>query len=184
MRWSTKQAVNILKSGGIVACPTEAVYGLSCDPLNADCVYRLLELKQRPVDKGLILVASHISQLRPFIADLAEDIENRITSTWPGPHTWIWPVRDDVPTWLTGAHDSIAVRVTAHPVMSALCEAFGGPLVSTSANIAGHHPQRNSLGVQSQFGNKIDYILTGSINPHANPTEIRDALTNEVIRAG
>lgn len=184
MRWSAKQAVHILKEGGVIACPTEAVYGLSCDPLNADSVYRLLALKQRPVEKGLILVASHISQLRPFLAELPKDIEKNISRSWPGPYTWIWPAREDVPTWLTGQHDSIAVRVTAHPLMSSLCEAFGGPLVSTSANVAGHHPQRTALGVQRQFGKQLDYILTGKVDPRANPSEIRDAVTNKVIRAG
>ena len=183
MRWLLKQAVQAMQNGGVIACPTEAVYGLSCDPLDANAVYHLLELKHRPVEKGLILVASHISQLKPYLGPLTKGRKAQVLATWPGPHTWLWPAADDVPGWLTGEHDTIAVRVTAHPVMATLCDMFGGALVSTSANIAGNRPQRTALGVKRQFGNSLDFILTGDINPHANPTEIRDARTNEVIRA-
>lgn len=184
MRWLLKQAIEKIQHGGVIACPTEAVYGLSCDPLNADAVHRLLELKHRPVEQGLILVASHFSQLEPYLAPLPDKIKEHIQASWPGPVTWLWPAAENVPEWLTGSHDTLAVRVTAHPVMSALCEGFGGALVSTSANVSGKRPQRTALGVKLQFRNSLDYILTGTVNVRANPTEIRDALTDEVIRAG
>lgn len=184
MRWPLKHAVFTLQEGGIIACPTEAVYGLSCDPLDTDAVYNLLVLKQRPVAKGLILVASHFSQLEPYLLPLPRAAQKRILASWPGAHTWLWPARPDVPTWLTGQHDALAVRVTAHPTLIALCDAFGGPVVSTSANLAGHRPQRTALGVQCQLGKKLDYILSGHTDRRAKPSSIRDALTNKVIRPG
>jgi len=182
MRWPLKQAVFTLQEGGIIACPTEAVYGLSCDPLDAEAVHTLLMLKQRPIEKGLIIVASNTSQLEPYLSEMPATARKRVLASWPGPHTWLCPANPDVPVWLTGVHETLAVRVTAHPVMVALCNAFGGPLVSTSANLAGHRPQRTALGVQCQLGDRLDYILGGHTDPKAKPSTIRDAITNKVIR--
>jgi L-threonylcarbamoyladenylate synthase len=182
MRWPLKHAIFSLQQGGIIACPTEAIFGLSCDPLDAEAVYRLLALKHRPVEKGLILVASHFSQLEPYLLPLPTAARNRVLASWPGAHTWLWPANPAVPAWLTGIHHTLAVRVTAHPDLAALCRAFGGPLVSTSANLAGHRPQRTALGVRCQLGSRLDYILAGRTDRRASPTAIRDALTNRVIR--
>ena len=93
------------------------------------------------------------------------------------------PARPEVPRWLRGEHDTLAVRVTAHPLAAALCDAFGGPIVSTSANLAGHEPARSALRVQCELGSGVDYILHGPLGELAQPTEIRDAKTGRVIRA-
>ena len=179
-----RTARRILQTGGIVAYPTEAVYGLGCDPLNSEAVLRLLELKQRPWQKGVILIASSQEQLMPYLQPIDEAMQNKISATWPGPVTWLLPAKTDVPYWLKGEHATLAVRVTAHPLASALCRHFGGPIVSTSANLAGHEPARNPLQVQRALDERVDYILHGELGAQLQPTEIRDAMSDRVIRAG
>lgn len=178
-----RTARRILQAGGIVAYPTEAVYGLGCDPLNPQAVMRLLSLKQRPWQKGMILIASQRQQLDPYLETVNAEIEEQLDRTWPGPVTWLLPARPEVPRWLRGEHDTLAVRVTAHPLAAALCEAFNGPIVSTSANLAGHAPARSPLRVLRELDGEVDYILHGPLGELAQPTEIRDARTGRVIRA-
>lgn len=173
-----------LFAGGIVAYPTEAVYGLGCDPLNPEAVMRLLELKQRPWQKGMILIASSQSQLRPFLQPIDATIQQKLDASWPGPVTWLLEAKPEVPYWLRGEHRTLAVRVTAHPLAAALCDTFGGPLVSTSANLAGHEPARAPLTVRRELGEKVDYILHGALGGNDKPTEIRDAQTGRIVRTG
>ncbi len=179
-----RAARRTLQAGGIVAYPTEAVYGLGCDPNNPDAVMRLLALKHRPWQKGVILIASALDQLEPYLQPLSPPIAARVQATWPGPVTWLLPARPEVPWWIRGEHRTLAVRVTAHPLAASLCHAFGGPLVSTSANLAGHEPARSALRVRRELGEKVDYILHGPLGTLAQPTEIRDAETGRIIRAG
>ena len=179
-----KQAARMVNAGGVIAYPTEAVYGLGCHPLDADAVLRLLRLKQRPVDKGLILIAADLEQLLPYVQPLSPALHRRVAGTWPGPVTWLVPARPETPWWLRGAHDTIAVRVTAHPLAAALCRAAGTALVSTSANRAGQAPARTALRVQRVFGKGVDLIMHGALGGASKPSEIRDARTGKVLRAG
>ena len=179
-----RTARRVLRDGGIIAYPTEAVYGLGCDPHNPAAVIRLLALKQRSWKKGLILIASHRHQLDLWLEPIGLSMEQELGKSWPGPVTWLLPARPEVPEWLRGEHDTLAVRVTAHPLAAALCDAFGGPIVSTSANLAGHRAARSALQLQRELGRKIDYILHGDVGDQLKPTEIRDAATGRVIRAG
>ncbi|MCI0506094.1 MAG: threonylcarbamoyl-AMP synthase [Gammaproteobacteria bacterium] len=182
--WKIKQAANVVLSGGIIAYPTEAVYGLGCNPLISSAVIRLLQLKHRPMEKGLILVAADILQLKPFITIPSNEILRKITESWPGPVTWVLPAKPGIPPTLTGAHQTLAVRVSAHPLVQALCREIDQPLVSTSANQESAPPARSALAVRRFFGQEIDFILHGTVNLSARPTEIRDALTDKVLRAG
>jgi len=177
-----QRAAQTLRAGGIVAYPTEAVYGLGCDPWNETAMRRLLTLKQRPAEMGVILIASRIEQLEPFITPLDEATLTKLQATWPGPVTWIVPARAETPAWLRGAHTTIAVRVTAHPIAAALCEAAQSALVSTSANRTGEPPARDADAVRHVFGDTVDYILSGEVGGLDRPTEIRDVRTGEVIR--
>lgn len=183
MDWHLKRAAAILHEGGIIAYPTEGVWGLGCDPDNAEAVLHLLALKQRPWQKGLILIAADYEQLAPFVK-ASRIMVKRARATWPGPVTWILPTRDSTPQWLRGIHHSVAVRVTAHPVVTALCRRFGGALVSTSANIGGRPPARRRLQVQRNFGTDLDYIVPGPLGIQRGATEIRDARSGTVIRSG
>lgn len=174
--------INILKRGGIIAYPTEAVFGLGCDPDNEAAVLKLLRLKQRDVTKGLILIASSWEQIQPLVATVAPQVLAKVLATWPGPYTWLLPASNQVPVWIKGEHASVALRVTAHPVAKAICEAYGKPIVSTSANLAALPPARTTNEVQQQFPSGIDLIVPGNVGPLQEPTPIRDALTGAIIR--
>jgi len=175
-------AARWVKSGGIIAYPTEAVFGLGCDPADAQAVSRLLAIKRRSVDKGLILVAANRQQLTPWIQPLSAAHEARLQHSWPGPNTWLVPAAQNCPTWLTGKHSTLAVRVTAHPLVRALCHRLNSALVSTSANISNLEPARSVLEVQLRFAAHIDYILPGQPGSSAQPTPIRDLLSGRTVR--
>jgi L-threonylcarbamoyladenylate synthase len=176
------RATRTLQAGGVIAYPTEAVYGLGCDPLNPLAVERLLAIKQRPVEKGLILIASRFDQLAPFVQPPTPEIQRRLEETWPGPVTWLLPANAMTPRWLRGQHSTLAVRVTAHPVAAALCEAFGGAIVSTSANPTGRPPARTAL--QSRLRCRtVDLTVHGAVDRSARPTAIHDGVSGAVLRS-
>lgn len=177
-------AARLLHDGAVIAYPTEAVYGLGCDPLNPDAVMRLLALKQRPISAGLILIAAEFSQVEPFLQPLSAILRRKVSATWPGPVTWLLPARSEVPGWLRGRHASLAVRVTAHAGTAALCREFGGALVSTSANPRGQAAARSTLQVRRYFSDRLDYLLPGRVGGRRRPSEIRDARTGEILRNG
>ena len=139
--WQIQRTARVVFDGGVIAYPTEAVWGLGCDPWNEAAVDRLLALKNRPVHKGLILVADEIEQFDFLLEDLPEIWQERLATSWPGPNTWLVPHQDRLPEWVTGAHDSVALRVSNHPLVRALCR-LTGPLISTSANPAGRPAAR------------------------------------------
>ncbi len=177
-----RMAAHAMHRGGVVAYPTEAVYGLGCDPCNEAAVHHLLELKQRPVSKGLILIAADFSQLQRYVAEPSPHQLVKLEQSWPGPVTWLIPARPETPRWLRGDHHTLAVRVTAHPVAAALCRISGGPIVSTSANLAGHPPARNPLAVRRYFHSHLDCIVHGKVGPNRNPTEIRNLADGSLLR--
>ncbi|MCX8048541.1 MAG: Sua5/YciO/YrdC/YwlC family protein [Methylohalobius sp.] len=175
------QAVRWLAQGGIIAYPTEAVYGLGCDPLNEAAVRTILSLKRRPPEKGLILIAADLSQLLPFIQIPPKEILAKVLATWPGPVTWLLYAAPWVPPWLRGEHPTLAVRVTAHPIASALCREFGRPLVSTSANPSGRPPARSPQRVRSYFRLPL-LIVPGPVGGLARPTPILDPYSDQRLR--
>lgn len=177
------QAVLALKSDGVIAYPTEAVYGLGCDPFNEIAVKKLLVLKQRPITHGLILLAHSWSVLAKYTLPIDPQLLAKTLETWPGTTTWLFPARLDlVPAWIRGEHQSIALRVTAHPLAKALCETFAGPIVSTSANIHNHPTTSTAAEVRLQFPNGIDYILEGETGGLAKPTPIYDVISGKILR--
>lgn len=180
------KACHALNDGGVIAYATEAVFGLGCDPDNEQAVHKLLEIKQRPLEKGLILIAAHWEQLEPYldVTSLSAQQLKHAFDSWPGPFTWVIPAKHSTPKWLTGQFSTIAVRVSAHPQVKALCEAFGKPLVSTSANLTTYPPCRTDAEVNNQLGTLVDYVLPGQIGDQQNPSEIRDIVSNQIIRAG
>lgn len=177
-----RRAVRALHDGGVIAYPTEAVFGLGCDPGNPTAVRRLLGMKRRSPRHGLILVASDFEQLREYVAPLPGEIVARLLASWPGPQTWVVPAATNCPLWLTGEHDSIAVRVSDHPLVGALCSAAGMAIVSTSANRRGHSPARSALACRMRFGAELDVVVAGKTGGLRKPTAIRDAMSGELIR--
>ncbi len=177
--------VKALNQGRVIAYPTEAVFGLGCDPENQQAVDALLALKQRSWEKGLILIADNYEQLKTYIDDsqLSDEQKQAMFSTWPGPVTWVIPAQKNTPKWLTGKFDTLAVRVTNHPLVKKLCVQYGKPLVSTSANLAGLAPCRTYDEVVAQFKESID-VLEGEVGGRENPSEIRDVQTGLLYRKG
>ncbi len=169
--------------GQVFAYPTEAVFGLGCDPDNEEAVMKLLALKQRPIEKGLILIAKTYSQLLPYVKDSAIPMDRRseIFSSWPGANTWLLPASDKGPNWVTGGSELIAVRVTAHPLVQSLCELFNKPLISTSANLTGMPSATSELEVQQQFAEQVT-LIRGELGNHAKPSKIRNGMTGQIIR--
>ncbi len=180
--WRLQQVARVVRQGGVIAYPTEAVWGLGCDPWDREAVYRLLELKDRPVDKGLILVADCMERFDFLLDDLPRSWRERLARSWPGPNTWLVPHQDRLPQWVTGRHDSVALRVTDHPLVARLC-ALTGPLVSTSANPAGRPAARSALRVRQYFGDQLDHIFCGPLGGRRNPSTIRDLRSGQLIRA-
>lgn len=179
-----RQGAQCLFDGGVIAYPTEAVYGLGCDPDNRDAVFQILELKSRPASAGLILIADRLERFAPYIEPVDSAARDRAMSTWPGPVTWLFPRAASVPDWLAGVHQTIALRVTAHPGCRALCEAFGGPIVSTSANPRAEDPARSAEQAESYFGERLCGIVEGRLGESNQPSEIRDLASGAVIRNG
>lgn len=177
-------AVDALRRGGIIAYPTEGVWGLGCDPRDEAATLRLLALKQREVGKGLILVAADEAHLAPFVAMdvLAAEQRQAVRASWPGPHTWIVPASAGAPAWITGDHDGVAVRVTAHPLVVALCAEFGGALVSTSANVASRPAPRTRAELDPRIVAGVDRITGGETGGLLHATPIRDARDGRSLR--
>lgn len=179
------EAARALHAGAVIAYPTEAVWGLGCDPMDEAAVRRLLDIKQREVAKGLILVAADEAQLARFIDIDALDAAQRgeVRASWPGPHTWIVPASSKAPRWITGTHDGIAVRVSAHPQVITLCRVFGGALVSTSANLTGQPAATCRDQLDGALLARIDGVCEGETGGRSAPSVIRDARSGAVLRA-
>lgn len=177
-------SIAALRAGGVIAYPTEGVWGLGCEPRDEAAVLRLLALKQRSVDKGLILIAANEAQLSAYIDLSTLDVTQRdgMRATWPGPHTWIVPASVDAPRWVTGAHEGIAVRVSAHPVVIALCEGYGRAIVSTSANIASEPAPRARNELDPRIAAGVDAVAPGETSGLAQATAIRDARDGRLLR--
>lgn len=175
-------AGSLLRSGGVIVYPTEAVWGVGCDPQNRGAVERLLKMKQREWQKGLILIASDVSQVEPYIDVPSRMAWRRALATWPGASTWVFPATDYCPMWISGDRDSVAVRVTAHPIAAALCRQFGGAIVSTSANRSGEPPARSAAQARIGLRNAFDLLVPGALGGLDQPTIIRDAANGNILR--
>lgn len=176
-----QRAARIVRSGGVVAYPTEGVFGFGCLPDDFAAVSRVLAIKERDPALGLVLIASDVEQLDGWI-ELPAKVPS-LTSGSDKPVTWIVPASDDVPYWIRGANPGLAVRLTTHPVASALCDAADSALVSTSANVHGRPTARNAFVLRRRFGALVDYIVPGECGPASGPSEIRDLVSGKVLRS-
>ena len=170
-----------LRRGGLIAYPTESCYGLGCDPRNRNAVLRLLKLKQRPQNKGLILIASKYAQLAPYLKSLSPDEQERLRRGGAQAITYLMPVKSSVPRWLRGAHNTLAVRLTAHREAAALCDALNMALVSTSANRSGAKPARTYAQCSRLFGKRV-WVLPGKVGKRKKPSTIRMWASDRIIR--
>lgn len=175
-------AAEHLRAGQVLAYPTEAVWGLGCDPYQQAAFEKILHLKQRPIEKGVILIAANVQQVEPFLSALTATQRAQVLNSWPAAITWLLPLTDAVPPWICGQHDRVAVRVSAHPTVQALCLAFGGALVSTSANLAGQAEARTAEQVFDYFADAVPCVA-GEVGTATRPSRICDAVTGQILRA-
>ena len=175
-------AAHCLKQGGVIAYPTEYCFGLGCDPANETAVRRILAMKERPWEQGLIVIADQTERLRKLIDQEQPELLAKAAASWPGPYTWLLPASARAAPWLKGNHTSIAARVTAFPLVHQLCRDSGMALVSTSANRSGRPPLRAGEAVLAEFGTELDLILDERVGTATQPSTIRDAATGRSLR--
>jgi L-threonylcarbamoyladenylate synthase len=178
------RAARIVLAGGVIAYPTEAVYGLGCLPQCGDAVLRLLAAKRRSWRKGLLLIGADLEQLERYVVLPPEPRRTEILAEWPGPVTWVLPARPPRLSWITGGRDSVAVRLTDHPLARALCARVGQAIVSTSANVTRRPPYRRLLPLRRTLSGAVDYILPGELGGLRGPTVIKDGRSLRVLRPG
>ena len=178
------RAARHLRAGGLVAHATEGVWGLACNPFDGSAVARLLMVKNRNPGKGLIVIGAAASCFEPELAALSAGHRARIESSWPGAVSWLVPNRR-FPWWISGTGSShenlVAIRVPGHAQSRAICAAFGGPLVSTSANPSGRPATANELHVRRWFQFSVDYVVPGHTAARNRPSELR-TLDGTVLR--
>lgn len=177
-----REAVDALRTGGVIAYPTEAVFGLGCDPDNEAALARIIAIKGRAAHKGFILVASSLDQLRPYLAPVQAEWQAQFDAAWPGPVTMVVPCAPRSGELLSGGRDTLAVRVSAHPLVQTLCTLFGGPVVSTSANRSGQEPCRDTTSAVRLFGDEVDAVVDGQVGTLSEPTRIIDVCTRQRLR--
>ena len=176
-----EHAVKTVKSQGVIAYPTEGVWGLGCDPFSRSAVSKILDLKKRSVDRGLLLAATDIGQFEPFLEGLERKYHEELDRDWPGPITYLVPDNGSAPRWVVGKHKTLGLRVSDHSLIKTLC-ALTGPLVSTSANISGLPAIKSADEIEEVFDQEIDYVLDGELGNLGKPTQIKNILTGEVLR--
>jgi L-threonylcarbamoyladenylate synthase len=183
MRWPIIQASQILHNNGVIAYPTETVWGLGCNPNEESALLRLLALKKRNAQKGLILVAADIKQFDFLLKDLPAKQQDLLAASWPGPVTWLVPHNHLIHPLVHGRFTTVAIRVSSHKLVQDLCNQFGGPIVSTSANEAGDATVQNAIQAQKFLGPELDFILSGPLGAAKTPSRIIDLQSGRVIRS-
>lgn len=172
------QAITVLRSGGVIAYSTETVLGLGCDPKNENAVNRVLWLKNRAVENGLILLVADIDAMQQHTQALTEAQIQHITSTENT--TWLIPPHTETPSWVVGKFQNVAVRITTHPTALVLCAANQG-IISTSANVSGYKTLTTRQEIRDWFGPHLDYVIIGEPGT-GMPSTIQDLLSGEKFR--
>jgi len=182
MHWPTYRASLVVKSGGVIAYPTETVWGIGCDPFHGGALQRVIDVKRRDAHKGLILVGSSIEQFDFLLEGMSENHLQILRDTWPGPFTYLVPHHDKVHPLVHGQFSTVAIRVSPHPGVQALCDYVGSPIVSTSANYSGCPTVRSEVQARKVLGHEVDFVLSGPTGLAPGPSRIVDLMTGRVIR--
>ena len=178
--FSIRHAAHIISDGGVIAYPTDTIYGLGCDPFNPDAIEKINLIKQRPLNKHFILLAGNIKQLRSLI-QISKEQENLITQNTE-PTSWIVKASPNAPPWLTDNSGNLTIRISKHENVQHLCQALGHAIISTSANISGKTPAKNTLDLHKYFHHKVDKILVSNKKPTGKASKIIRLCDNYVIR--
>ncbi len=181
--WQINRLGNAVQRGAVIAYPTDTIWGFGCHPLHRLAIRRILQIKQRPVDKGLILLASDIAYLEPYLnKNINAEKFNQLGTITSQPTTWLVEADSHCPYWLRGQFSTIAVRLTEHPFVQSLCDAINAPLISTSANRCGRPPIRNAIQARRQFADELDFIVDGFSSGARKASEIKSLENEQIIR--
>lgn len=181
--WALNRFAHAISQGAIFGYPTDTIWGFGCHPLIASSVARILQIKNRGPEKGLILLSSRLEYCAAYVGLDREQLEP-VDSTAERPTTWLVPASRDCPAWIRGNYPTVAVRITNHPLLEYLCSRFEAPMVSTSANRSGKATARNSLQIRKQFGDELDFIVTGFTTGSNRPSEIKSLVSGTTVRGG
>lgn len=180
--WALNRFIHAVSRGAVFGYPTDTIWGFGCHPLIANSVSRILQIKNRSPDKGLILLSSRLEYCAAYLsADMEQLKPIRLPSTRPT--SWLVPASSFCPPWIRGNFPTVAIRITDHPLLQILCDRLEAPIVSTSANRAGKATVRNSLQLRKQFGDELDFIVTGFAPGSGRPSEIKSLSSGIIVRS-
>ncbi len=181
--WQINRLGKAVLQGAVFAYPTDTIWGFGCHPLDASAVMQILAIKQRSVHKGLILLASDLRYIEPYIhPDISRPNRLRLQQMNDQPTTWLVDANPDCPYWLRGEFTTIAIRLTRHGFVRQMCDAISAPLVSTSANRSGRAPVRNTIQARRQFAGELDFIVHGFETGGCKASKIQSLETDKIIR--
>ena len=176
------QAAEIIRDGGVIAYPTEGVWGLGCDPDNAQAVSKILQIKSRPMHKGLILIGSELEHISLYLKGLRDKDFDAIVQSKGKGISWLVPNNKSAADFISGGQSTLVIRLTNHPVVAGICQAFSNAIVSTSANPSGEPPANSADQVNNYFDDQINMIVPGALGSQNGASEIRDIQTGKVLR--
>ena len=172
---------SVFSNDEVFAHPTEGVWGLGCNPFSSKAVENLFELKKRPKNKAVIVLAGNKNHLQPFIENLTQSEKTDLYEKWPGPHTWLIPALDSIPKWLKGDTGMVALRLSSHPDVINITNELNSPICSTSANLSGKETARNKAEIRKIFGPDL-YIADGELGKLNKPSSVQELITGKWIR--
>ena len=183
---NVKDAAEVIKKGGLIVCPTEGVYGISCNMEDHDAIDRLINLKKRDIGKGLIVVESVLSRVINLLDARHISVQSYalMMKMWPGPHTFVVPVKKGYSNRAIRIDNTLALRVTAFKTMMELCDSSGCPLISTSANLSGNPASADLSNIDKEILEGVDLVLNLPCGGQREPTSIYDIVTDTLIRKG
>ena len=175
-----KKIHEILVDGGVIAYPTESVFGLGCDPSNEQAVARILEIKKRTLAMGFVLLTPNIEIISGWVSMSNKQLKI-FSSPSSRPTTYIVPASVVAPKWLT-VKNTLAIRLSNDLFIKNICSLLGLPIVSTSANLHGENPCKSAEEVQKIMGSQLDYIVFKQTGPFNSPSTIVDLSSGKTIR--
>ncbi|MGQ9593935.1 MAG: L-threonylcarbamoyladenylate synthase [Anaerolineae bacterium] len=181
-----EEALSILRGGGVVAFPTDTVYGVGADPLQEEAVVALFQVKGRPAEKAIPLLLSEMSQVEAVAREVPAAAEALTRRFWPGPLSIVVWAREEVPALVRAGGGTVALRMPDHPVALGLIGAFGRPLAATSANLSGHPAPVTAEEVLAQLRGRIPLLVDGGQCPGGDPSTVLDltVIPPRILRPG
>ena len=179
--WALNRFVHAVSRGAIFGYPTDTVWGFGCHPLIASSVSRILQIKNRSPDKGLILLSSRIEYCSAYLGVETDELES---IRLPGEHptTWLVTASEFCPPWIHGIYPTVGIRITSHPLIQSICDGLQAPIVSTSANRSGKATARTSFQMRKQFSSELDFIVNGFATGSHLPSETKLLTSGTTLR--